>query len=233
MKRSKLASFLVLFVMIPATLYLGTQLKGRWFYLTATLIAIETMVPFFLLFETRRPQAREIVTIAVMCALAVISRMVILIPFFKPTTAIIMLTGIALGPEAGFLTGAITALASNFFFSQGPWTAWQMLGYGFGGFLAGWVFHNRPRWCKPWMLTVFGFFAIVLVVGPLLDCSSIFTMASRISKKYVISVFAAGFPNNVVHGLACGATMALFSKPLLYKLNRLRSKYGMLEIQDS
>lgn len=232
MKRSHAASVFVLLVLIPATLYLGTHLKGRWFYLTATLVAIETMLPFFLLFETRRPQAREIVTIAVMCALAVVSRLVILVPNFKPTLAIIMLSGIALGAEAGFMTGAITAFASNFFYSQGPWTPWQMLAYGFGGFLAGLVFYGRPRRCKTWVLSVFAFFAIVLVVGPLLDCSSIFTMASRISKKYVLAVFAAGFPNNLIHGLACAVTMVLFSKPLLFKLDRLKSKYGMLDLRD-
>ena len=85
--------FLVLFVIIiPATLYLGTKLKGRWYYLTSTMMVIETMIPFFLSFEVRKPQARELVTIAVMCALSVASRVVIVIPNFKPMMAIIMIT---------------------------------------------------------------------------------------------------------------------------------------------
>lgn len=232
MKRSRMASALVLLLLIPATLYLGTHLKGRWYYLTATLVAIETMVPFFLGFEKRRPQAREIVTIAVLCALAVVSRLVVLVPHFKPTIAVIMLAGIALGAEAGFMTGAITAFASNFFYSQGPWTPWQMLAYGFGGFLAGLVFYNRPNRCKTGVLSLFAFLEIVLVVGPLLDCASIFTVASRISRKYILAVFTAGFPNNLIHGTACAVTMMLLGRPLLYKLDRLKSKYGLLETQD-
>ena len=168
-------------------------------------------------------------TIAVMCALSVVSRLVVVLPHFKPTTAIIMIAGIALGSEAGFMTGAITAFASNFFYSQGPWTAWQMMAYGVGGFLAGLVFHRKGGNIKPWILAIFGFFAILLVVGPLLDCSTIFAVASRITKKYVIAVFTAGFPNNLIHASACGVTMLLFSKPLLYKLNRLKVKYGMLD----
>lgn len=229
MRKSMLFSLLSIAVLIPATLYLGTNLKGRWYYFTSTLMILETMLPFFLTFETRKPQAREVVTIAVMCALAVVSRLVVMIPNFKPTTAIIMITGIALGAEAGFMTGAITAFASNFFYSQGPWTPWQMMAYGVGGFLAGIVFHRKNVNPRPVSLAVFGFFTIFLVVGPLLDCSSIFTVAARITKKYVLAVFTAGLPNNLIHASACAVTMFLFSRPLLYKLNRLKTKYGMLD----
>lgn len=129
------------------------------------------------------------------------------------------------------MTGAVTAFASNFFFSQGPWTPWQMMAYGMGGYLAGLIFCRRQANTKPLTLAIFGFFTIFLLVGPLLDCSSIFTMASRITKKYVIAVFTAGLPNNLMHASACAATMLLFSKPLLSKLNRLKTKYGMMDVQ--
>ena len=46
MKKVTLINLLLIFVMIPATLWLGTQLTGRWYYLTSTLIIIETMLPF-------------------------------------------------------------------------------------------------------------------------------------------------------------------------------------------
>ena len=74
MKRSTVCSILSILLLIPATLYLGIRLPGRWYYLTSTLIIIETMIPFFLAFEKRRPQARELVTIAVMAAIAAVSR---------------------------------------------------------------------------------------------------------------------------------------------------------------
>lgn len=232
MKRALFLRVLVCAVLIPATLFLGTHLKGRWYYLTCTLVIIETMLPFFMAFETRKPQARELVTIAVMCALSVASRVVVLIPNFKPMTAIIMLTGIALGPEAGFLTGAVSAFASNFFFSQGPWTPWQMMGYGFGGFLAGILFFGKKRNHSPAMLAVFGFLTIQLVVGPLLDCCTVFTTGSKLSWKFAAAVFAAGVPYNFKHALACAVTMLLFSKPLLEKLERLIVKYGMMDARQ-
>ena len=232
MKRALFLRILVCAVLIPATLFLGTHLKGRWYYLTCTLVIIETMLPFFMAFETRKSQARELVTIAVMCALSVASRVVVLIPNFKPMTAIIMLTGIALGPEAGFLTGAVSAFASNFFFSQGPWTPWQMMGYGFGGFLAGILFFGKKGNHSPAMLAVFGFLTIQLVVGPLLDCCTVFTTGSKLSWKFAAAVFAAGVPYNFKHALACAATMLLFSKPLLEKLERLIVKYGMMDARQ-
>ena len=121
MKKSTLFSILSILVLIPGTLYLGTRMTGRWYYLTCTLIIIELMIPFFLSFEARKPQARELVTLAVMAALAAASRGAFaFIPHFKPITAIIMITGIAFGAETGFLTGAIAAFASNFIFGQGP-----------------------------------------------------------------------------------------------------------------
>lgn len=236
MKKSVIISLAVLLVLIPATLFLGTRLTGRMYYLTSTLVVLETMLPFFLRFETRRPKARELVILAVMCTLATVSRLVVLLPNFKPITGIIMITGMAFGPEAGFLTGAVSALASNFFFSQGPWTPWQMMAYGAGGFLAGLVFYRLRNpsgtWKKLAGLAAFGFFAVLLVVGPLLDCCTLFTTGTAITWKFALAVFTVGLSHNFQHALATAVTLVLFGKPLLWKLNRLRVKYGMLEAED-
>lgn len=229
MRRSTWANLAVIFGLIPLTLFLGTKLPGRWYYLTSTLMILEIMLPFFLAFETRRPQARELVTLAVMCALSVASRVVVLIPNFKPMTAIIMITGIALGAESGFVCGAAGAFASNFFFSQGPWTPWQMMAYGLAGFLAGAVFHRRVPERRPWVLAIFGFVLIVALIGPLLDCCTLLTVGSRLSWRYAAAVFTAGFFYNVQHATACAVTLLLVSKPLLGKLDRLKRKYGMMD----
>ncbi len=230
MKRSVLFSLISVSVLIPATLFLGTQLSGKGYYLTATLVILETMLPFFLRFEARKPQARELAILAVLCALAVVGRVAFPLPNFKAITGIIMITGIAFGAEAGFLTGTVSAFASNFFFSQGPWTPWQMMAYGVGGLLAGALFHRKnsesPRFMA--ILAVFGFASIVLVVGPLLDCSTLLATSARISWKYALAVFASGLPHNVTHGISCALTLLLFAGPLLKKLRRLRQKYGML-----
>lgn len=236
-RKSTLAALVVVLVLIPVTLYMGTRLEGQRFYLISTCIVVEAMLPFFFLFEGRKPQAREIVTIAVMAALATVSRSVFaFVPHFKPTTAIIMLTGIALGPEAGFLTGAMCAFASNFAFGQGPWTPWQMLAFGICGFLPGLLFYKRKladsRILSAVLLAVYGFASILFLIGPLLDLCSVFTFGSVITPAYVKSVLLSGVPVNLTHGAACAITMLLVSDPLLSKLERLKTKYGILEARD-
>ena len=235
MKRSRIAMLMDFLLVIPATLIFGLRLTGRAYYLTSTLIIIELLVPFFLAFESRKPQARELVVLAVLSALAVAARVVIPIPSFKAIFAIIMLSGMAFGPEAGFLCGAISGFASNFIFGQGPWTPWQMFAYGIGGLLAGlfamWgILKKAPKgWKDVIILAVFGFFGILLVVGPLLDTSTFFTVATSYDAASVLAVYLAGVPVNCVHGAAVALTMLLFGKPLLERLQRIQIKYGMME----
>ena len=238
MKKSHIATLLIFLLVIPATLYFGLRLTGRAYYLTSTLVIIEIIIPFLLAFESRRPQARELVVIAVLSALAVAARVAIPIPNFKAIFAIIMLSGIAFGPEAGFLVGAVSAFASNFFYGQGAYTPWQMFAYGIGGMLAGLfalcgILKKSPRawrdggWRDILGLTVFGFLCILLVVGPLLDTSTFFMAGFSASSP--LAVYLAGVPVNCVHGSAVALTMLLFGKPLLDRLRRIQIKYGMME----
>ena len=230
MKKTALFSILVIFLLVPLTLFFGSKIRGRWYYLTCTLVMIETMLPFFFSFEARKPRPRELVMIAVMAALAAVSRIAFaFIPYFRPIIGIIMISGIAFGAEAGFLTGAIGVFASNFFYSQGPWTPWQMFAYGFAGFLAGSVFYKHRTWCKPWILAPFGFLSLLLIVGPILDTCSVFTMLTKLTKASVLLIYGQGIPVNIAHGVACAVTLVLFGPPLLKKLDRLKLKYGMME----
>ena len=137
--RGKLAAgLLAVFVLIPAAMFAAPHLGGRGYYIAGVLIIIFSMVPFFAQFERRRPEAREMVMIAVMCGIAVASRAAfIMLPQVKPVIGIIIIAGMAFGPGGGFLTGSLTAFVSNFIFGQGLWTPWQMFAYGITGFIAG------------------------------------------------------------------------------------------------
>ena len=205
------------------------------YYLTSVVLIVCTMIPFFAAFESRRPQARELVIIAVLCAIAVASRVAFMwLPSFKPIVGIIMLAGIAFGPQTGFLTGAMSALVSNFVFGQGPWTPWQMLAFGVAGLIAGALAKVGVIPRGGWLLgrriamSAFGFALIVCVVGPLLDTSSLFTMVSVVKPGTVAAVYLAGLPINAVHGTAVALTLFLIGNPLLDKLERVRVKYGLL-----
>ena len=232
MKKSNIATLLVFLLLIPATLFLGTKIPGRSYYITGTLIILELLVPFFMAFEGRRPQARELVVIAVMCAIAIAARVAIPIPNFKAIFAVIMLSGIAFGPEAGFMVGAISAFASNFFYGQGPYTPWQMMAYGAGGMLAGFCFAKGRLPRKPWVMAIFGFLAVVLWVGPLLDTSSVFLMLSDINWNSVLLTYGAGLSVNISQAACTVLIMLLFGRPLLDKLDRIKVKYGMMEDEN-
>lgn len=229
MKRSRIAMLMDFLLVIPATLIFGLRLTGRAYYLTSTLIIVELLVPFFLAFESRKPQARELVVLAVLSALAVAARVVIPIPSFKAIFAIIMLSGMAFGPEAGFLVGAVSAFASNFFYGQGAYTPWQMFAYGAGGMLAGFLFAKGRLPKNRWVMAVFGFLTCVFFVGPLLDTCTIFLTLPRLTAKTVWPIFLSGFPVNVSQGLCTALTMVLFGNPLLEKLDRVKVLYGMEE----
>ncbi len=87
--------------------------------------------------ETGTGASKEIVLVATLAAVAAAGRVLfVAIPGVQPVTVIVVAAGAALGARAGFATGALAALASNFFLGQGPWTPWQMLGWGACG-LAG------------------------------------------------------------------------------------------------
>ena len=92
----------------------------------------------YLLFEWRKCNSRELGIIATLTALSVAGRCLFAaVPGFKPSTFIIICTGYIFGPMPGFMAGATTALVSNLFFGQGPWTVWQMLAWGSAGASAG------------------------------------------------------------------------------------------------
>ncbi len=229
MKKSTLLSILCICVLIPAALLLGRFLPGRAHYLVSTFVIILILIPFFLAFEGRKPQARELVLIAVLCALAVVSRTVFAwLPHFKPIFAVIILSGIALGPQSGFLVGAISAFASNFLFGQGPWTPWQMLAYGIGGCLAGLFYYRKsllPR--DPLSLGMFGFVAVLFGICPLLDATTVFTTLTTFTAKAVLGIYTASIPTNLIQAGCTFATLLIIGKPILRILQRIITKYGL------
>lgn len=219
-----------------AAIIAGAVFHWRY-YVTSVIVIALSMAPFFVSFESRRPQAREVVAIAVVCALAVASRLVfIAVPHVKPLVGIVMIAGMAFGPQTGFLVGATSGLVSNFLFGQGPWTPWQMLAFGVAGLIAGALVRGglvpRGGWSLPQRLavSVIGFLTIVCVTGPLLDTSSLFIMVSSVTPESAAAIYLAGLLTaNIPHGVATFATLFLLGNPLLKKIDRVCVKYGLME----
>lgn len=229
MKKSNIAMLIVFIILIPLTLFLGEKLSGNGYYLTGVIIITELLIPFFMQFEKRKPQSQELVVIAVMSAIAIIGRIAIPIPNFKATFAIIMLTGISLGAETGFMVGAITAFVSNFFYGQGAYMPWQMMAYGAGGMLAGYAFLPKRIPRNSFVMAILGFLLVVLWIGPLLDSAHLFIMMPTINITSVTTTLVSGFPINVSQGVCTALVMLLFGNPLLEKIERVKVKYGIME----
>ena len=231
-KRTFVAMFIILLA-IPFTIYLavfhGNQREN--YYATSLIIVIETMIPFFMVFEDRDPQARELVVISVLAAIAVAGRgAFFMLPQFKPVAAIVIIAGVCFGGEAGFLVGAVSGIVSNFFFGQGPWTPWQMFGFGIIGFIAGLLFKKGMLKKKKLSLCIYGGISTFFIYGFLLDTASIFMFSEKnITKAGAISVYISGIPFNIVHGISTVIFLFILSKPMIEKLDRIKVKYGLIE----
>ena len=227
--RTRLATALSL-ALIPVTLWLGIRLGGRGsYYLPALFVLLESMLPFFLRLEGRKPQARELVTVSVLCALGVAGRaFFFMLPQFKPVMAIAILSGVALGGETGFLVGAVTMLASNVLFSQGPWTPWQMFSMGLTGLLAGVLFSGGRLRPSRIALTVYGVLAAFVLYGGIMNPASALIWAGRLDWKILLPYYLSGFPMDCVHAAATALFLWFGSEPILEKLERVKKKYGIL-----
>ena len=229
-KRTMLATVLIL-LLIPVTLFIGeVWLSGNKYYFIILLVMLECMTPFFLIFEGRKPQPRELVIIAVLCAVSVAGRMVfIMLPSFKPVLALVIISGVAFGGETGFLVGAVTMLVSDVMFSVGPWTPWQMFAAGIVGFLAGVLFRKGLLRRSRVSLCIFGALCAIIIYGGIMNPASVYMWAHEINWKQVVTSYVTGFPVDAVHAAATWIFLWFAAEPMLEKLDRIKVKYGLVE----
>ncbi len=228
-KKILFTTLLPLFL-VPLTIYAGTHFFGdRKYYFISLLIILETLIPFVMLFESRKPKAREIIVVSVLCAIAVAGRTVFFMtPHFKPTVAILIISGLCFGAETGFLVGATAGFVSNFFFGQGPWTPWQMFALGIIGFLAGLLFRKDEIKKNKIFLSIFGFLTTLVIYGGILNPASIIMWQNNITWDMILSSYIAGVPLDVVHAFATAIFLWFISEPMIEKLDRIKVKYGLV-----
>ncbi len=229
-RRTLLSAILILFL-IPLTIWFGIHfLDDRKYYFISVLIIFYTMVPFAMVFEGRKPQARELIVIAVLSAIAVAGRSAFfMLPQFKPVVAIVIIAGVCLGAESGFFVGATTGFVSNFFFGQGPWTPWQMFCFGIIGFLAGILFQKGLLRKTKLSLCLYGGLATFFIYGGLMNLSSVLIFTADFSWKALIASYISGFWFDIIHAFATVFFLFIISQPLIEKLDRIKVKYGLID----
>ena len=230
-KRTLVAAVLIV-LCIPLTIFAGVMYMGNQHYnVTALLVLTQCMVPFFLVFESRKPKARELVTIAVLCAIGVAGRSAFfMLPQFKPVLALVIISGVAFGGETGFLVGAVTMMVSNVLFSQGPWMPWQMFSMGIIGFLAGVLFRKGLLRRNRGSLATFGAFSAVIIYGGIMNpAAALMYNSQTLNWEMLKAYYVSGLPMDLIHAAATVIFILIAAEPMLEKLDRIKVKYGLVE----
>ena len=231
LSKRTIASMFLILILIPVTIWIGiTLFDDRKYFVISLAIAVYCMLPFFLIFEGRKPQARELLTIAVLVAIAVAGRAAFfMVPSFKPVVAVTIISAVCFGAESGFLVGARSMLSSNMLFGQGPWTPWQMFAAGIIGFLAGILFQKGWLKARKISLCIYGFLATVFIYGGIMNPASLVMTSYAITKRNLLAIYMSGLPVDLVHASATVIFLWIASKPMIEKLERIKVKYGMIE----
>ncbi|MFP3123574.1 ECF transporter S component [Ectobacillus funiculus] len=222
-----------LFIIAVVAVFVGVLafsafVTDRYFLWLSLLLLILVMLPFYVRFERKAFSSREIVLIAVLAAIAAISRVPFApLPSVQPTSFVIIVSAIVLGKEAGFLIGATAALVSNLFLGQGPWTLWQMFSWGLMGLTAGLLgrtFILQNKWGRILFGFVWGF-----LFGWIMNLSFLLTFLQEITWVTFLGAYAASVYFDLAHALSNVFFLGLFSTQWIKVLTRFKGKYGLLD----
>ena len=212
--------FAVPCVVIPSLVLAGALVFDRKRHILVSLaVAIFALLLFAAGFERKSTGTRRLVIVAVMTALCFTGRF---IPFFKPISALTIITALYLGGEAGFLVGALTAVLSNFYFGQGPWTAFQMMAWGTIGLVAGLLSPILRK--KRIILLIYGALA-GMAYSFIMDIWTVLWYAEGFSFKLYLGALATAVPYTVSYVVSNVAFLAVLAEPFGRKLGRIKKKY--------
>lgn len=192
--------------------------------LASFLIIGAVLVGGFAWYERSRPPSQVVALVAALAALAIAGRVAFAaIPNVKPTTDITIFAGYALGPAPGFAVGALAALVSNFWFGQGPWTPWQMAGWGMCGIFGAALALGGRRMGRIPLAIACGFAGIAY--GALLNFSLMATYGGDLSLQRFLLLESRAVPFDAAHAIA-NVILALVAGPAMIRmLERFRRRF--------
>jgi energy-coupling factor transport system substrate-specific component len=218
--------------MAAAVVVMAVVLWMDKYYLPLSFMMIGlAMLPFFIRFERKTMKAEEILLIAMLGAIAAVSRVPFApLPSVQPTSFVIMMSALVFGPEVGFLVGSIAAVVSNMFLGQGPWTPWQMFCWGMIGFTAG-LLRNTRFMKSLWGKNIFGF-SWGFLFGWIMNLWFLIGMYDHLNWKVFASAYVASFYFDLAHALSNVFFITIFSAIWIKILLRVKTKYGLLPSND-
>lgn len=226
-EKKRILSWVGLVTGVILLIVMGVRLfADRKYGLVSVLIAFLACVPFYLAYEKKEGSIRRMVMIAVMTAITVLGRLIFAaVPGLKPMWAIIILTGIYMGPECGFLVGSLSAVVSNIFFGQGPWTPFQMLTCGLTGLLSGlpgWRMLLRKRWLLcGWGILMGAMYSWIMDIWTVLSLIGTFQWSLYLAK------LGTALPYTISYMISNVVFLMIGLKPVGEKLERIQKKHGI------
>jgi energy-coupling factor transport system substrate-specific component len=192
--------------------------------LVSFLILTGVLLAGFAWYERSRPPSQVVALVAALAALAIAGRIAFAaFPNVKPTTDIVIFAGYALGGAPGFAVGALAGLVSNFWFGQGPWTPWQMAGWGFCGILGAALALGGRNAGRLALAAVCG--SAALLYGALLNFSLMATYGGDLSWRQFVVLEGRAIPFEIAH-LTGNVVLALIAGPAMVRmLIRFRERF--------
>lgn len=213
--------FAVPLMILALALASAVLIDSRRHMIVSLTAAAMTVLLFISGFERKSTGTRRLVIVSVMTALCFLGRF---IPILKPIIAVTIITGIYLGGEAGFLVGAMTAILTNFYFGQGPWTVFQMFAWGISGYFAG-VFSAGLKKSFP-LLIVYGAFA-GMAYSFIMDIWTVLWYNGNFDIKLYLAALYTAIPYTLSYMASGVLFLMLLAKPFGEKLDRVKIKYGV------
>ena len=216
----------ILCLLIPAVVLGGALIfRDRQYAYITLCVAVLSCLPFFLHFERSANDVKRLILIAVMVALSVAGRMLFApLQHFKPVTALVIITAMYFGSEAGFLTGALSAVLSNFYFGQGPWTPFQMFSWGMIGFFSGLLAPLLRR--SRIALCIWGGIGGVLY-SFLMDIWTVLWADGYFNLPRYFAAIASAVPVTAVYVVSNILFLLVLAKPIGQLLARMKTKYAL------
>jgi len=192
--------------------------------LASFLILAAVLVGGFAWYERSRPSAQIVALVAALAALAIAGRVAFAaLPNVVATTDVVIFAGFALGPAPGFAVGALAGLVSNFWLGQGPWTPWQMAGWGICGVLGAGLALLRPRANRFTLAAVCALAGVAY--GALLNFSLMATYGGDLSLQRFLALESRAAPFDAAHAIG-NAGLALLAGPAMVRmLVRFRQRF--------
>ncbi len=219
----KIISWVLLVLAVPSVIIGGSVIfRSRGYTWLILCVALLTCLAFFVSYERRQSGSKLTVLIAVMIAATTVSRALFAwAPGIKPVTALVVITGLYFGSQAGFMTGALTALISNLYFSQGAWTPFQMLAWGMVGFVAGLL--ATPLKKHRWLLPIFG--VLTAIIYSLVVNLSIIAIDGGFNPSRYGLMFISSINATIGYVFADVIFLMLLYPPLSRIFSRIKTKY--------